>query len=81
MWKDLKQVMKPTNIPDVKLFCTDEWAKTSPSGHAGLINTYQACLFAYFCHSQIRNIGSMTKYNIFVSFAYLWFLCQLLILV
>jgi len=30
LWKDLKQAVhakKPTNIPELRLFCKEEWAK------------------------------------------------------
>uniref|UniRef100_A0A8C4TBF5 Transposase n=1 Tax=Erpetoichthys calabaricus TaxID=27687 RepID=A0A8C4TBF5_ERPCA len=44
LWKDLKRavnVRKPTNIPELKLFCTEEWAKIPPSRCAGLIISYR----------------------------------------
>ncbi|KAF7654182.1 hypothetical protein LDENG_00073080 [Lucifuga dentata] len=34
LWKDLKRAIhakKPTNIPEFKLFCKEEWAKIPPS--------------------------------------------------
>ena len=34
LWKDLKQavhVRKPNNLPELKLFRTEEWAKIPPS--------------------------------------------------
>ncbi|KAF7644058.1 hypothetical protein LDENG_00228710, partial [Lucifuga dentata] len=34
LWKDLKQAVhdrNPTNIPELKLFCKEEWAKIPPS--------------------------------------------------
>lgn len=32
---------KPTNIPELRLFCKEEWAKIPPSQCAGLINSYR----------------------------------------
>ncbi|XP_060799766.1 serine-rich adhesin for platelets isoform X3 [Neoarius graeffei] len=39
-------VEKTTNIPELKLFCTEEWVKIPPSWCAGLINSYRKCLVA-----------------------------------
>ncbi|KAG2465812.1 TCB2 transposase, partial [Polypterus senegalus] len=47
LWKDLKQavnVRKPTNIPELKLFCMEEWAQIPPSRCAGMIKSYRKCL-------------------------------------
>ncbi|KAG2456859.1 TCB1 transposase, partial [Polypterus senegalus] len=49
LWKDLKRavnVRKPTNIPELKLFCSEEWAKIPPSQCAGMIKSYWKCLVA-----------------------------------
>ncbi len=46
LWKDLKQAVhrrKPTNIPELKRFCTEEWAKIPTSCSAGLISSYKKC--------------------------------------
>ena len=60
LWKDLKRavhVRKPTNIPELKLFCTEEWAKIPPSRCAGLINSYRKRLVAV-----IAAQGGHTRY-------------------
>ena len=46
LWKDLKHVVhveKPTNIPELRLFCKEERAKILPSRCAELINSYWKC--------------------------------------
>lgn len=69
-----KQVVcarKPTNLPQLKLFCKEEQAKLSPSLCAGLINIYRKRLvaakaghisfwrhgFTNLCHIQIFKTG------------------------
>ncbi|KAG2465365.1 TCB1 transposase, partial [Polypterus senegalus] len=49
LWKDLKRavhVRKPTNIPELKLFCTEEWDKIPPRRCAGTIKSYRKRLVA-----------------------------------
>ncbi|KAG2458113.1 TCB1 transposase, partial [Polypterus senegalus] len=44
LWKDLKRavhVRKPTNIPELKLFCTEEWAKIPPSRCSEMSRSYR----------------------------------------
>ncbi len=54
-WKDLKQAIhrrKATNIPELKWFCTEEWAKYPTSHCSGLISTYKKRLPAVIAEKE-----------------------------
>ena len=70
----LDNVREPTDITELKLFCTEEWAKIPLNQCAGLINSYWGTerntpvLFSEFNgRLQIRNLPDSYRPGVFIT--------------
>ncbi len=68
LWTDLKQAVhrrKPTNITELKWFCTEEWAQTPASCCAGLIISYKKRYLQLLLQKGVTpNIESKDSYTV-----------------